>query len=527
MKYIVVTGGVLSGLGKGVVVASIGRILKAMNFNVVPIKIDGYVNVDPGTMNPYEHGEVYVLQDGGETDLDLGHYERFMNINLDGTSNITTGKIYKSVIDKERRGDYLGKTVQIIPHITDEIEKEIEKLKSDIVLVEVGGTVGDIENMVFLEGLRQMSIKDYNEFLFIHLSYIPIVTTGEQKTKPTQHSAKELLGLGIRPEIIIGRCEKSLTEETRKKIAMFCGVDENCVMSNPNVDDIYQIPIILEEQNLGSLICDKLRLRPTTPKLNEWKNFVEKNKNLKYEIDIGIVGKYTGLEDAYLSIKESFKHAGIANNCKVNLRWFESREIDINDLENIDGILVPGGFGMRGLEGKIKAVKFARENNIPFLGICLGMHVAIIEFARAFGLNANTTEIETEINEKVEHPVIDILPEQKKIYKKGGTMRLGAYPCVLEKGTIAHKLYKEPKIYERHRHRYEVNPEYIEFLESKGLKFSGKSPDGNLMEIVELKNHPYFIACQFHPEYQSRLEDPAPLFVGLVYMALRRKLANE
>ena len=523
MKYIVVTGGVLSGLGKGVVVASIGRILKAMNFNTIPIKIDGYVNVDPGTMNPYEHGEVYVLRDGSETDLDLGHYERFMNIDLDGNSNITTGKIYKSVIDKERRGDYLGKTVQIIPHITDEIEGEIEKLKSDIVLIEVGGTVGDIETMVFLESLRQMSIKKYNEFLFIHLSYVPIVTTGEQKTKPTQHSAKELLGLGIRPEIIIGRCEQDLEESTRKKIAMFCGVDDKCVMGSPDVDDIYKIPLILEKQKLGSIICDKLKLKYLAPEFNKWKNFVEKIESPAHDIDIGIVGKYTGLEDAYLSIKESFKHAGAANNCRVNLHWFESEEIKSGDLKVLDGILVPGGFGMRGVEGKINAVKFARENNIPFLGICLGMHVAIIEFARnVCGLEANTTEID----KNIEHPVIDILPEQRKIYKKGGTMRLGAYPCVLERNTTAHKLYKKDEISERHRHRYEVNPDYIKFLEENGLKFSGKSPDGNLMEMVELPGHLYFTACQFHPEYQSRLENPAPLFLGLVRAALKRKI-NE
>ncbi len=524
MKYILVTGGVLSGLGKGVVVASIGRILKAMNFNVIPMKIDGYVNVDPGTMNPYEHGEVYVLDDGSETDLDLGHYERFMNSNLNGDSNVTTGKIYKTVIDKERRGDYLGKTVQIIPHITDEIERNIEKLKGDIVIVEVGGTVGDMENMVFLEAIRQMSLKEYNDFLFIHLSYIPITTTGEQKTKPTQHSVKELLRLGIQPDIIIGRCEKDLIESAKEKIAIFCGVDKNCVMSNPDVEDIYKIPLILEEQNLSKIICAELKLRHTKPELSEWKKFVKSNENYKHEINIGIVGKYTGLEDAYLSIKESFKHAGVANNCRVNLRWFESEDL-ISDLisdklNNLDGILVPGGFGMRGVEGKINAVKFARENNIPFLGICLGMHVAIIEYARNIcKLNANTTEIDKDI----EHPVIDILPEQRKIYKKGGTMRLGACPCSIEKNTVAYELYGKCEISERHRHRYEVNPAYIELLEKNGLKFSGKSPDGKLMEIVELPGHPYFIACQFHPEYQSRTENPAPLFVGLVKSAIEKK----
>jgi len=534
MKYIIVTGGVLSGLGKGVVTASVGRILKSRGFDVVPIKVDGYVNVDPGTMNPYEHGEVFVLNDGSETDLDLGHYERFLNTDLSGDSNITTGKIYKDVIDKERKGEYLGKTVQVIPHITDEIIEHIEGLKADVVLIEVGGTVGDIENMIFFEALRQISMKSYNDCVFVHLSYIPIITTREQKTKPTQHSVKELQRLGIQPDIIIGRCDEPLDEGTKRKIALFCGVKEEGVLSNPTLNNIYQLPSIFEDQNLGDLISEKLKLKPSKANLKGWSGLVGRIDYVNYGADkkagdkggvtIGIVGKYTGLEDAYLSIMESFKHATISNKCRVGIEFIESERIGKKDLDALDGILIPGGFGYRGLDGKIKAVKFARENKIPFLGICLGLHCAVIEFARnVCGLeNANTTEMD----ENTPHPVIDLLPEQKEIEEKGGTMRLGAYPCVIKKNTRAHKLYKRTRISERHRHRYEVNSQYIKAIEEKGMKFSGKSPDGRLMEILELpeKEHPYFVACQFHPEFQSRLENPAPLFVGLVGAAADGKI---
>jgi CTP synthase len=520
MKYIVVTGGVLSGLGKGVTTASIGRILKDAGYSVVPIKIDGYVNVDPGTMNPYEHGEVYVLDDGSETDLDLGHYERFLNTDLTGESNITTGRIYKTVIEKERKGDYLGKTVQMIPHVTDEIKRRLKKLKADVVLIEVGGTIGDLENMIFVEALRQMGSESGNDFLFIHLSYVPVIVSGEQKTKPTQHSVKELQSLGIHPDIIVGRCEKELAKKTREKIALFCGVGLEDVLSDPDLDDIYDLPVLFKKQNLGNIIVKKLDLNRKAAYTFRWGQLIDKLHSYQQEVTIGIVGKYTGLEDAYLSIKEAFKHAGILSSCRVNLKWLESDEIKSDDLRSVDGILVPGGFGPRGAEGKIDAIRYARENNIPLLGICFGLQLAVVEFARNVCRleGANTTEADPE----TPHPVIDLIPEQKDIHRKGGTMRLGAYPCVLEQGTLAYGLYREGKISERHRHRWEVNPGYIKILEENGLKFSGKYPDKNLMEIVELPNHPYFIASQFHPEFKSRIEKPAPLFVGLVKAALRR-----
>lgn len=527
MKYIVVTGGVLSGLGKGVTTASIGRILKDRGYSVVPIKIDGYVNVDPGTMNPYEHGEVYVLEDGSETDLDLGHYERFLNIDLTNESNITTGSVYKSVIEKERKGDYLGKTVQVIPHITEEIKGRIRKFQADIVLIEVGGTVGDIENQIFIEALRQMSREPDNDFLFIHLSYVPIILTGEQKTKPTQHSVKELLSLGIQPNIIIGRCEKELNEDAKKKIALFCGVEKTDVFSNQDVEDTYYVPVVFLKQNIGEIIVRKLKLKQVSPHLTRWEHVVDSIQKCKHNVTIGIVGKYTGLEDAYLSIKEAFKHAGVHHRCKVNLMWIESDEIDKSDLSSFDGILVPGGFGSRGVEGKIAAVKYARENGIPFFGICFGLQMAVIEYARnVCGLkDANTTEVDS----KTPHPVIDLIPEQREIHKKGGTMRLGAYACAIEEKTLAHSLYRKKEISERHRHRWEVNPQYIEVLEKAGLKFSGKHPERNLMEIVELPQtvHPFFIGCQFHPEFKSRPENPAPLFSGFVEAALKHKTKTE
>lgn len=522
MKYIVVTGGVLSGLGKGVTAASIARILKDKGYEVVPLKIDGYVNVDPGTMNPYEHGEVYVLDDGAETDLDLGHYERFLNVDLTADSNMTTGVIYQSVINKERNGEYLGKTVQIIPHITDEIKERIKKFKTDVVLIEVGGTVGDIENRIFIEALRQMSREADNEFLFIHLSYVPIVLSNEQKTKPTQHSVKELLSLGVQPDIIIGRCTTELLKETKRKIALFCGVKEDHVLSDPDMDDIYYLPLMLLKQDLANIIIKELDLKRIPTYSSKWNYLVEKVHNVTDEVTIGIIGKYTGLEDAYLSIKEAFKHAGAANACQVNLEWIESDEMDNEQLKKYDGLLIPGGFGSRGVEGKINAVKYARENNVPFLGICLGMQVAVIEYARNVCKleDANSTESDPD----TKHPVIDLLPEQKDISKKGGTMRLGAYPCVIKDKTVAHKLYKKDQIFERHRHRFEMNPKYIEIMEQNGLVFSGKYPNRNLMEIIELPEHRYFIGSQFHPEFKSRLENPAPLFVGLVKHALEKQI---
>ena len=522
MKAIVVTGGVLSGLGKGVTAASIGRILRDKGYSVVPLKIDGYVNVDPGTMNPYEHGEVYVLDDGSETDLDLGHYERFLNIDLTGESNITTGSIYKTVIEKERRGDYLGKTVQIIPHITDEIKRRICMFAADVVLIEVGGTVGDMENMVFIEALRQLSRENGNTFLFVHLAYVPIIASGEQKTKPLQHSVKELLTLGIQPSIIIGRCEKELTPRTKEKISLFCGVKPEEVLSNPNVEDIYVLPMLFQKQDLSSIVIRKLGLE-NKPVYNSfaWDEMVKRIHDVRNQINMGIVGKYTGLQDAYLSIKEAFRHAGAVRSCRVNIQWVESDEITAKDMAALDGILVPGGFGSRGVEGKIKAIRYARERRLPFLGICFGMQLAVVEFARNVCnmKDANTTEVDAQ----TKYPVIDLIPEQKSISKKGGTMRLGTYPCDIEKGSLAYKLYQEERISERHRHRWEVNPHYIPVLEKHGMRFSGKYKERDLAEIIELPDHPYFIACQFHPEFKSRPEKPSPLFVGLVDAALAKK----
>ncbi len=520
MKYIVVTGGVLSGLGKGVTTASIGRILKDGGYSVVPIKIDGYVNVDPGTMNPYEHGEVYVLDDGSETDLDLGHYERFLNTDLTGDSNITTGRIYKTVIEQERNGDYLGKTVQMIPHITDQIKNNLNKLKADVVLIEVGGTIGDIENMIFIEALRQMSREPDNDIIFIHLSYVPVIMSGEQKTKPTQHSVKELQSLGIQPDIVIGRCKDMLNEQTREKLALFCGVGKNDVLSDPDMDEIYDLPAVLKRQNIAHLIIKKLKLHRKASYTFKWDNIIEKMHKCQNSVIIGVVGKYTTLSDAYLSIKEALKHAGITSACRVNLRWLEADEITADSLKVVDGLLVPGGFGYRGAEGKVLAIKYARENNIPFLGICFGFQLAVVEFARnVCNLeDANTTEADL----KTSHPVIDLIPEQKAIYKKGGTMRLGKYPCEIQKDTLAYNLYRQDTISERHRHRWEVNPKYIKILEECGLRFSGRYPGKELMEIVELPSHPYFIASQFHPEFKSRIEKPAPLFEGLIKAALRR-----
>ncbi|VVB55104.1 CTP synthase [uncultured archaeon] len=522
MNYVVVTGGVLSGLGKGVTVASIGRILKDRGYNVAPIKIDGYVNVDPGTMNPYEHGEVYVLEDGSETDLDLGHYERFLNVDLTGESSITTGLVYQTVIDKERRGDYLGKTVQVIPHITDEIKKRIKRLKDgiDVVLIEVGGTVGDMENRVFIEALRQLAREKDNKVVFVHLSYVPVILSGEQKTKPTQHSVKELLSLGIQPDIIIGRSEKELAKDAKRKIALFCGVAENDVFSNPDIDDIYCLPLVFNKQNVGDNIIEKLCLK-TTPKSSSWEKLIEKIREPKEEVNIAVIGKYTGLIDAYLSIKEAFKHAAVANNCKVKLTWIEAEEINGNDISDFDGVLVPGGFGSRGVEGKINAIQKARENEIPFLGICFGMQLAVVEYARnILGLKKAAS---TEETPDTPDPVVDFIPEQKTISKKGATMRLGSQKCLLKKGSMAAKLYGAEEVNERHRHRYEINPTYIQRLEEAGLVFSGKHSEKDLMEIVEITNHPYFMGCQFHPEFKSRLEKPAPLFVGLVAAALKRK----
>ncbi len=524
-RFIVITGGVLSGLGKGVTTASIGKILQSKGFSVVPIKIDGYLNTDAGTMNPYEHGEVYVTDDGGEIDLDIGHYERFLNMDLGKENNITTGSVYGEVIRKERRGDYLGKTVQVIPHITNEIKQRImrvaKKANRDFVLIEVGGTIGDLENMVFVEALRQLAAENPHKFLFVHVTLVPTIVSGEHKTKPTQRSVRELQSLGIQPNVIICRADKELSKNIKEKIALFCSVPKNSVISNPNVESLYEIPLIFEEQGLSDIIFKHLNLKPRAQDLRKWRQLVKRSKYPHGEITIVIVGKYAHLEDAYLSIKEALHHAGIKNDVRVNIKWVEAEDIEDAGpekyLRDADGVIVPGGFGARGTEGKISAIQYVRENKIPFLGICYGLHMAVVEFARnVCGMKgANSTEVDP----KTPYPVIDLLPEQKKTSEKGGTMRLGAYKCEIKRGTTAYKAYGKTQILERHRHRWEVNNKFRKRLEAKGLIISGINKDRNLVEIIELRNHPYFIASQFHPEFKSRIERPAPLFDALVRAA--------
>ena len=542
MKYIFITGGVVSSLGKGITASSIGRLLKARGFKINMIKIDPYLQIDAGTMSPYEHGEVFVTDDGGETDLDLGNYERFVDICLKADNNITTGKVYWSVLSKERRGDYLGKTVQVIPHITNEIKDRIKTLgkESDITIVEIGGTVGDIESLPFLEAIRQFK-KDVgrDNVLYIHVSLLPFIrTAGEVKTKPTQHSVKELRGIGIQPDILVCRTEIPIGEKTREKLALFCDVEKEAVIEARDARTIYEVPLNLEREGIGKLIAKKLKLNEINnaePDLKEWRAMVDRIINPLNEITIGIVGKYVILKDAYMSIMEALVHAGAKNDTKVNIRWISSEELETGNYKEIlnnyrenevlDGILIPGGFGERGVDGKVNAVKYARENKIPFLGICLGMQCAVIEFARNVCnlKNANSTEFD----EETPYPVIDLLPEQREIEEKGGTMRLGAYPAILKEGTLAHKLYGKTEVNERHRHRYEVNPEYHKILEENGLVISGTSPDGKLAEFVELPNHPYFIATQAHPEFKSRPNKPHPLFDGLVKASLKNKNKNK
>ncbi|MEM1578059.1 MAG: CTP synthase (glutamine hydrolyzing) [Archaeoglobaceae archaeon] len=521
MKFIVVTGGVMSGLGKGITAASIGRLLVDLGYRVVPIKIDPYINIDAGTMNPFQHGEVFVLKDGTEVDLDLGHYERFMGFELTGEHNITTGKIYKRVIEKERRGEYLGQTVQIIPHVTDEIKSWIREVarknNAEICLIEVGGTVGDIESMPFLEAIRQIRIEEKEEdFLLVHVTLIPLDAGGEQKTKPTQHSVKELRELGLYPDVIVGRCKEKLKESTKRKIALFCDVEIEAVISNEDCD-IYEVPLKFKEEKLDEVILNKLKLERKDGG-KEWEDFVRKMKELKEEVDIAIVGKYVDVKDAYISIREALKHAGIHVGCKVNCIWIDSERVEKENPElNYDGILIPGGFGKRGAEGKIRAINYARTKNVPFLGICFGFQLAVVEFARdVCGFkNANSAEIANS-----EHSVIDLLPEQKNVKDLGGTMRLGEIEITLKPNTIAYALYGKEKIFERHRHRYEVNPDYISIFESKGLVFSGHSDSGRRMEVLELPSHRFFFATQFHPEFKSRPLSPSPPFVGFVKSAL-------
>ena len=530
-KYVFVTGGVVSGLGKGITAASLGRLLKNRGYKVTIQKFDPYINVDPGTMSPYEHGEVFVTEDGAETDLDLGHYERFIDENLTHNSSVTMGKIYSSVIEKERRGDYLGKTVQVIPHITNEIKEKIysfENTDTDIVITEVGGTVGDIEGLSIIEAIRQVGLeKNPEDVVYIHVTLLPyIFGSNEIKSKPTQHSVKELQSYGIMPDILVCRTEQDIPENIREKLALFCNVRKTSVIQNKTADNLYAVPLMLEEEGLAREVCNHLRLDKYIPDNREWQKMIDDIREISDEsVNIAIVGKYIKLEDSYLSVIESIHHAGFANKVKVNIKLIDSETINSENvskkLSDLDGIIVPGGFGNRGIEGKIETIRYARENNIPFLGICLGMQMTVVEFARnVLGLkDANSAEF----SETTQNPVIHIMEDQKEIDKKGGTMRLGAYPCILKDGTMAKELYGVEKIQERHRHRFEYNNDYKERLEKAGLICSGTSPDGKLVEIVELKNHPYFIAGQFHPEFKSRPNRPAPLFVGLVRAAKAHK----
>ncbi len=532
VKYIFVTGGVISGLGKGITASSIGRLLKARGYEVTAIKIDPYLNVDAGTMNPYEHGEVYVLDDGGEVDLDLGNYERYLDINLTSDHNITTGKIYRSVIEKERLGEYLGKTVQIIPHITNEIKCRIMSVAqtsgADFCIVELGGTVGDIESMPFLEAARQMNTETGRgeSCIFVHTTLVPkLGTVGEQKTKPTQHSVKELRSIGIQPDVIVARAEEVLEYSIKRKISLFCDVPLEAVVSAPDAISIYEVPIILEEQGLTDYILKKFKLSTITKDLADWRAFLDRILYPSNSVKIACVGKYTHLGDSYMSHHESFAHAGAALGTKVEMRFFDSEKIEQDgiskDLAGVDGILIPGGFGNRGIEGKIRTAKFARENHIPFLGVCLGFQIATIEIARnILGMDgANSTELDPQ----TKYPVVDLLPEQRDIVKKGASMRLGSQKVLVQEGSVAQELYGSKEIWERHRHRFEVNPNYISSLESAGWIFTGKCPDGIKMEIGELKGHPFFVACQFHPEFKSRPRRPSPLHIGLVRAALQHK----
>jgi len=528
MKYIIVTGGVMSGLGKGITMASIGRILKDHGYKIVPIKIDPYINIDAGTMNPYQHGEVYVLGDGTEVDLDLGHYERFMDVKLGREHNITTGVVYSDVIERERKGEYLGQTVQIIPHVTDEIKARIREVATkggaDVCLVEIGGTVGDIESMPFLEAVRQMKLEEHeNDFLFVHVTLVPSTTLHEQKTKPTQHSVKALRELGLQPDIIVCRGKEALKEDVKKKIAMFCNVSPGAVISAPDTEDIYEVPLLLEKEGIFSYIKERMRLKQLKED-HAWERMVERRKSCDdKKIFIAIVGKYAELEDSYLSIKEAIKHAATELGCKVDTKWVEAEDLkgekDAHSFfDDVQGILVPGGFGVRGAEGKIKAIEYARENKIPFLGLCFGFQLAVIEAARnVAGLkDANSSELcETP------HPVIDLLEEQREVVEKGGTMRLGDYDVFIRRDTLAEEAYGKTKVVERHRHRYEVNPAYIETIEREGLVFSGTDRTGVRMEILEIPQHPFFFATQFHPEFNSRPNKPSPPFKAFLEACLR------
>jgi len=530
-KHVFVTGGVTSSLGKGITSASLGRLLKARGLRVVLQKLDPYINVDPGTMNPFEHGEVFVTDDGGETDLDLGHYERFVGTNLNRDSNVTTGSIYQTVIRKERRGDFLGATVQVIPHITNEIKGRIRKLGRnddiDVVITEVGGTVGDIESLPFLEAIRQIR-KDVGteNVCYIHVTLVPFLETSDElKTKPTQHSVAELRSRGILPEVIVVRSDRPIDDAARRKISLFCDVEPDAVINAVDVPNIYAVPLALHEAGLDAVVCRELGLETPEPELDDWADMVTTMAHPQMSVTIGIVGKYVDLPDAYLSVVEALRHGALASGSAVDVRWIPADDVEgmlaASYLEGVDGILVPGGFGIRGIEGKIQTIRYAREEGIPFLGLCLGLQCAVIEFARSvLGLaDANSSEFDP----TTPNPVIDLLLDQVDVEDKGGTMRLGIYPAKLTEGSLARRLYNEPLIYERHRHRWEVNNRYRKALEEAGLGLSGLSPDDRLVEVVEVPSHPFFIASQFHPEFKSRPDDPHPLFRGFVAAAVRHR----
>lgn len=531
-KYIFITGGVVSSLGKGITAASLGRLLKARGLKVTLQKFDPYLNVDPGTMSPYQHGEVYVTDDGAETDLDLGHYERIVDIDLTKYSSITSGKIYWSVLNKERKGDYLGGTVQVIPHITNEIKCMLKRVSTvqdvDVVITEIGGTVGDIESQPFLEAIRQIRYEVGREnVMYIHVTLLPYLSkAGELKTKPTQHSVKELLSIGIQPDVLVCRTEKEISMDLKAKIALFCNVEKQNVIQNTDADSLYDIPLLLEKEGLAKLVCDRFGFVCNEPDLTEWKDMVKRSKNTSHNVKIALVGKYVELKDAYLSVAEALKHAGIDNSAEVEIDWIHSEEVNEENYKELlagcHGVLVPGGFGDRGIEGKVLAARYARENKIPFLGICLGMQMAVVEFARdVLGYEDADS---TEFNAETKHPLIDIMNDQKEVENKGGTMRLGSYPCRLVDGTKAKEAYEgADMINERHRHRYEFNNEFRKSCEENGLIISGTSPDNKLVEIVELKDHPWFVASQFHPEFKSRPTRSHPLFKGLIKASVEYK----
>lgn len=528
-KYIFVTGGVTSSLGKGIISASLATLLQSRGYSVTIQKLDPYINIDPGTLNPYEHGECYVTNDGAETDLDLGHYERFLNRPTSQANNVTTGRVYQTVIEKERSGDYLGKTVQVIPHITDEIKRRIQLLghtgEFEIVITEIGGTVGDIEALPYIEAVRQLRWELGEDSLVVHLTLVPyLAATGEMKTKPTQHSVQKLQESGIQPDILVCRTEYDLGEDIRKKLALFCNVKKEAVVQSIDAETIYAVPILMRNQHLDEVVLKRLNL-PIEDNLDlvNWKDFLYKLRYPKYEVEIGLIGKYVELKDSYKSIAEAFIHAGATNETKVKIRWIHSENLSTDSmektLEDLDGILVAPGFGERGFAGKLEAIRFARENKIPFLGICLGMQAAVIEFARnVLGFeDANSTEMNPDTN----HPVIDLMESQKGVIQKGGTMRLGACDCKVKEGSIAHSVYRRPMISERHRHRYEFNNTYLQDFENNGMIATGKNPDTDLVEIVEIPDHPWFMGVQFHPEYKSTVANPHPLFVKFVAAALK------